>query len=571
MPKESKVEIAKRAGRHLRGTISETLGAHVSHFGGDDLTLLKFHGTYQQDDRDARRGRDEGQEKAFSFMVRVALPAGALDAEQYLALEAIADRWANGTLRVTTRQGFQFHGVLKDGLKATIAEVNHRLMTTLAACGDVSRNVMGCPAPMDDEAHAAVRAAARGIAERLRPASRAYHEIWLDGEKQVSTEREEPFYGDVYLPRKFKTGVALSTDNCVDIWSQDVGLVAAVDGRSIRGFTVLVGGGLGMTHHKADTAARLAQPLGFVAPEHAVEAVRIVAAIFRDYGNRADRRHARLKYLVAEWGMDRFRTEFESRADFPLGPAPDLTALPYHDHLGRHRQPDGRWFYGVFVQSGRIADGEHQRLKTALHEIVRRLGPGVRLTGQQNVLLTDLDDAGVKTVESILQGHGVTPPEALSASRRFSMACPALPTCGLAVAESERAMPEVLDQFEAELDALGLRDEPLTIRMTGCPNGCARPYTADIAFVGRSLGLYNVYVGGGLGGDRVVDLFRADVKFEELLEAVRPLLLRWASERTGGEGLSDFYQRLTGRTDRRTWITGREVPTAELVTLTVGS
>jgi len=571
MPKESKVEQAKREGRHLRGTISETLTADVTHFAGDDLTLLKFHGTYQQDDRDARRSRDEGAEKAFSFMVRVALPAGVLDAGQYLALEEVADRYANGTLRVTTRQGFQFHGVLKSGLKETIAEVNRRLMTTLAACGDVSRNVMGCPAPVEDEAHAAVRAAARGIAEKLRPASRAYHEIWLDGEKQVSTEEEEPFYGDVYLPRKFKTGVALSTDNCVDIWSQDVGLVAIVAGREIRGFNLLVGGGLGMTHHKADTAARLAQPLGFVEAEHAVEAVRIVAAIFRDYGNRADRRHARLKYLVAEWGIEKFGAEFESRAGFALAPAVELPALPYHDHLGRHRQPDGRWFYGVFVQSGRITDTGTHRLKSGLHEIVARFQPGVRLTGQQNVLLTDLDDAAVKATETILREHGVTPPQELSAARRFSMACPALPTCGLAVAESERAMPEILDQFEAELTALGLRDEPLTIRMTGCPNGCARPYTADIAFVGRSLGLYNVYVGGGLGGDRVVDLFRADVRVEELLDAVRPLLTRWASERWRGEGLSDFYQRLVGRPERRTSITGREEPTAELVTLAVGS
>ncbi len=571
MPRESKVEQAKRAGRHLRGTISETLAADVSHFGGDDLALLKFHGTYQQDDRDARRSREEGAEKAFSFMVRVALPGGVLGAEQYLALEQVADRYANGTLRVTTRQGFQFHGVLKGGLKATIAEVNHRLMTTLAACGDVSRNVMGCPAPVDDEAHAAVRAAARGIAEQLRPRSRAYHEIWLDGEKQVSTEDEEPFYGDVYLPRKFKAGVALSTDNCVDVWSQDVGLVALVEGRTIRGFNVLVGGGLGMTHHKADTAARLAQPLGFVEPGHAVEAVRIVAGIFRDHGNRSDRRHARLKYLVAEWGMAKFRAEFERRADFALAPAVELPTLPYHDHLGRHSQPDGRWFYGVFVQSGRITDSGEHRLKTALHEIVARFQPGVRLTGQQNVLLTDLDDAAVRAVETILRGHGVTPPQELSAARRFSMACPALPTCGLAVAESERAMPELLDRFEAELTALGLRDEPLTIRMTGCPNGCARPYTADVAFVGRSIGLYNVYVGGGLGGDRVVDLFRADVRADELLEAVRPLLVRWAAERSPGEGLSDFYQRLVGRTERRVSITGREEPTAELVALTVGS
>ncbi len=571
MPNESKVEHAKREGRHLRGTISDTLAADVTHFGGDDLTLLKFHGTYQQDDRDARRSREENTGKAFSFMVRVALPAGALDAGQYLSLEQVADRHANGTLRVTTRQGFQFHGVLKGGLKATIAEVNQRLMTTLAACGDVNRNVMGCPAPVDDEAHAAVRAAVRGIAEQLRPQSRAYHEIWLDGERQVSTEEEEPFYGDVYLPRKFKTGVALSSDNCVDIWSQDVGLVAIVEGRGIRGFNLLVGGGLGMTHHKADTAARLAQAVGFVAPEHAVEAVRAVAAIFRDYGNRADRRHARLKYLVAEWGIVRFREELERRLGFALEPAVALPPMPYHDHLGRHRQPDGRWFYGVFVQSGRITDTGAHRLKSALHRIVTLLRPGLRLTGQQNVLLTDLDDAGVKAVEAILREHGVTPPQELSATRRFSMACPALPTCGLAVAESERAMPAVLDQFEGELSALGLRDEPLTIRMTGCPNGCARPYTADIAFVGRSLGLYNVYVGGGLGGDRVVDLFRADVRMEELLDAVRPLLVRWAAERLPGEGLSDFYQRLVGRSEPRTFITGREEPTAELVALAVGS
>ena len=547
MSKESKVEAAKRQSRHLRGGIAETLQTDVGHFDGDDVTLLKFHGTYQQDDRDARKRRDENAGKAYSFMVRVALPAGALDAEQYLALEDVADRWANGTLRVTTRQGFQFHGVLKGGLKATITEVNHRLMTTLAACGDVSRNVMGCPAPVDDEAHQAVRAAANGIAERLRPASKAYHEIWLDGEKQVSTEEEEPFYGDAYLPRKFKTGVALSTDNCVDIWSQDVGLVAIANGRAIAGFNVLVGGGLGMTHHKADTTARLAEPLGFVAAEHAVEAVRIVAGIFRDHGNRADRRHARLKYLLAEWGMERFRAEFERRADFLLAPAVDLPSLPYHDHLGRHRQPDGRWFYGVFVQSGRITDTAGQRLKTALHQIVARLRPGVRLTGQQNLLLTDLDDAGAKEVETILHRHGVTPAHELSAARRFSMACPALPTCGLAVAESERAIPEVLERFEVELTALGLQDEALTIRMTGCPNGCARPYTADIAFVGRSLGLYNVYVGGGLGGDRVVDLFRADVRVDDLLDAVRPLLLRWAAERLADEGLSDFYQRLVGR------------------------
>jgi sulfite reductase (ferredoxin) len=567
---ESKVEVAKRHGRHLRGTIAETLASDRTHFGGDDVALLKFHGTYQQDDRDARRVLEAaGLEKAYSFMVRVAVPAGQISDDQYLALERIATDHGDGTLRVTTRQGFQFHGVLKGQLKPTIARINAALLTTISACGDVQRNVMGCAAPLGDADHAAVRAVAEAIALELRPQTRAYYEIWLDGERQVSTEQEEPFYRDRYLPRKFKTAVGLSTDNCVDIWAQDVGLLAVVREGRIAGFNLLVGGGLGMTHHKADTAARLAEPLGFVPTEYGVEAVRIVAAIFRDHGNRSDRRHARLKYLLAEWGTPRFREEFQRRASFTLAPAVALPPLPFHDHLGRHRQGDGRWFYGVFIQSGRIVDSGSHRLKTALHEIVTRLRPGIRLTAQQNLLITDLEPDGLETVERILQAHGVSLPTSLSAARRYSMACPALPTCGLAVAESERAIPGILDRFEAELVELGLRDAPLTIRMTGCPNGCARPYTADLAFVGRSLGLYNVYVGGGLAGDRLVDLYRADVPIEDLLDAVRPLLRRWAAERTDGEGLGDFYQRLMGLRAKRTVVTGRELPTVDLVPLEV--
>jgi sulfite reductase (ferredoxin) len=567
---ESKVEVAKRRGRHLRGTIAETLASDASHFGTDDVSLLKFHGTYQQDDRDLRRGREAaGAEKVWSFMVRVAIPAGAITGDQYLALERIADQHANGTLRVTTRQGFQFHGVLKGDLQPAIAGINRLLLTTLSACGDVQRNVMGCSAPLGDADHQAVREVAEAVAAALRPGTRAYHEIWLDGEKQHSSEPEEPFYGDRYLPRKFKTAVGLSTDNCVDIWSQDAGLLAIVADGRLQGFNLLVGGGLGMTHNKGDTTARLAQPLGFVPTEHGVEAVRLVAAIFRDHGNRSDRRHARLKYLLAEWGIDRFRDEFRRRASFPLGPAVPLAPLPFHDHLGRHRQRDGRWFYGVFVQSGRITDAAGHALRTALHEIVTRLRPGIRLTGQQNLLLTDLDLPGVETVERLLTAHGVTLPTALSAARRYSMACPALPTCGLAVAESERAIPAILDQLEAELESLGLRDAPLTVRMTGCPNGCARPYTADLAFVGRSLGLYHVYVGGGLAGDRLVDLYRADVPQDELVSSVRPLLARWAAERIGHEPLGDFYQRLMGPRARRTAVTGRELPTVDLVPLEV--
>jgi sulfite reductase (ferredoxin) len=566
---ESKVEVAKRRGQHLRGTIAETLGSAATHFADSDVHLLKFHGTYQQDDRDQRREREAaGLEKAYSFMVRVAIPAGAITAEQYLSLESIADRDGNGTLRITTRQGFQFHGVLKGDLKSTIAGINQQLLSTIAACGDVERNVMGCSAPLADADHAAVREVAAAVARDLRPASRAYHEIWLDGERQITTE-EEPFYGTQYLPRKFKSAVGLSTDNCVDIYSQDVGLLAIAGRGGIEGFNLLVGGGLGMTHNKGDTTARLAQPLGFVPLEHGVEAVRIVAAIFRDHGNRSDRRHARLKYLLAEWGIHRFRDEFQRRASFRLEPAVDLPALPFHDHLGRHRQPDGRWFYGIFVQSGRIVNSENHALKTALHELVTRLSPGIHLTGQQNILLTDLDLAELDIVEQTLRAHGVRPPQELAAVRRYSMACPALPTCGLAVAESERAIPGILDELELELTALGLRDVPVTIRMTGCPNGCARPYTADLAFVGRSLGLYNVYVGGGLAGDRLVDLYQADVPQGELLEVVRPLLHRWATERTQNEGLGDFYQRLMGLRARRTTVTGRELPMMDLIPVEV--
>ena len=564
---ESKVEVVKRNSRHLRGTIAETLAADVTHFGADDINLLKFHGTYQQDSRDERRQRSSAaEEKAYSFMIRVAIPAGAVTADQYLQLERIAVEHANGTLRVTTRQGFQFHGVLKSGLKATIAEINQQLLTTISACGDVQRNVMGCSAPLADTDHALVRQVAEAVASELRPSSRAYHEIWLDGQKQVSSEQEEPFYGDRYLPRKFKTAVGLSVDNCIDIYSQDVGLLGVVTDGRIEGFNLLVGGGLGMTHNKGDTTARLAQPLGFLSPADGVEAVLVVAAIFRDHGNRSDRRHARLKYLLAEWGIERFRDEFQRRASFQLRPPVLLPPLPFHDHLGRHRQPDGRFFYGVFIQSGRIVGS----IKDALHEIITRYRPGVRLTGQQNLLLTDLNDEQVLNVESILREHGVTPPAQLSAARRFSMACPALPTCGLAVAESERVLPDILDQFENELESLGLREVPVTIRMTGCPNGCARPYTADLAFVGRSLDLYNIYVGGSLAGDRLVDLYRADVATPDLLTALRPLLVRWASERMDSEGLGDFYQRILARPTPRAAVTGRETPTFELVQLQVG-
>lgn len=568
--KESKVEAQKRGSRHLRGTIKEVLAGPATHFDDSDANILKFHGSYQQDDRDERRSlRDTGMEKAYQFMVRVAIPGGSITADQYLALDRLADSHGNGTLRVTTRQGFQFHGVLKGALKETIASINHALLTTISACGDVERNVMACPAPLGDEAHRVLQETAREIAIQLRPASRAYYEIWLDEEELVNTQETEPFYGETYLPRKFKTGIALDTDNCVDIYSYDCGLIAIVEGGRVAGLNVVVGGGMGMTHGKADTIARLASPLGFIEPGHAVEAVKAVAAIFRDHGNRADRRHARIKYLIHEWGMDRFTEEFQRRVTFRLSPWRPLPPAAYHDHLGRHAQGDGRWFYGVFIENGRIADRDGARTKAALKEIIETHRPRVRLTPSQNILLADLTEPQIEAVVETLGRYGVKRVEELSAARRYAMACPALPTCGLAMSESERLMPSVVDAFEAELAALGMRDVPLTLRMTGCPNGCARPYTADISFVGRRPDVYHVFVGGGLGGDRVADLFAEDVATDQLVPTLRPLLTKWARERRGDESLSDYYQRLIGHPQRRQYVTGSEVATARTLSLTV--
>ncbi len=567
---ESKVEIAKKRSGKLRGTIAEVLHSEKTHFEHDDIQCLKFHGVYQYDNRDVRKERRaEGLERDYRFMIRAAIPGGVLTGAQYLRLDALADHYGFESLRITNRQGLQFHYVGKNDLSPLMAQINDDLITTLSACGDVERNVMACPAPLNDEAHATLRRTAREIAVQLRPQTRAYHEIWLDGEQQVTTQEEEPFYGDHYLPRKFKTGIALDSDNCVDAYSYDVGLIALVEDGKLLGFNVVVGGGLGMTHSRADTFAALAEPLGFVAPEHAVDTTRTVAAIFRDHGNRADRKHARLKYLLAEQGMDWFRDEFRRRVDFELAEFRPLRPIPAHDHLGWHAQGDGRFFYGVFVENGRVIDQEGRRTKTALRTLIERYQPGVVLTPHQNILLTDLNEDARNGVERLLAGHGVLPSDQLSAAKRYSMACPALPTCGLALSEAERVMPSVTDQLEAELEALGLRDEPLTVRMTGCPNGCARPYTADIAFVGKGPDNYNVYVGGRIEGDRMADLYAADVKSDEFVAVLRPLLESWAAKRRTSEGLGDYYQRLMKREEPRRRVTGAEKATREDIGLEV--
>ncbi|HEX6203697.1 MAG TPA: NADPH-dependent assimilatory sulfite reductase hemoprotein subunit [Thermoanaerobaculia bacterium] len=546
--KESRVETIKRASHGLRGTLGETLADAHPAVPDDDAQVLKFHGIYQGDDRDARRARRAtGTEARTWFMVRAKIPGGRLTAEQYLALDDLAERttW-NRSLRVTTRQGLQLHGVGKGDLRPALQAMHRALVTTLAACGDVQRNVMASPAPLADGPHRAVRDLAAAISRELAPRSGAYHEIWLDGERVDPGAEEEPFYGDTYLPRKFKVAVGLPEDGCLDLYSQDVALVALVERGRVLGYDVLAGGGLGMTHRKADTFARLASPIGSVAPEHAVGAVRVIASIFRDHGNRADRRHARLKYLLEAWGLERFRREVERRADFPLLPWVDVGRPAARELLGLHPQGDGRSFYGVAVPNGRVVDESAQRLKSALRQAVETLRPRVVLTPDQNLLLADLEPGDDERLETILAAYEVPLPRRVSPLRRLALACPALPTCGLALTEAERAMPRALAALEDELASWRLDEEPVVVRMTGCPNGCARPYTADIGIVGSGIGSYDLYVGGGAAGDRLARLWDSAVPLDELAVNLRPLLARWKAERWAGEGLGDFVERAFG-------------------------
>lgn len=563
----SKVEGYKVVSQNLRGTIDETLkDPTADHFQESDLQLLKFHGSYQQDDRDLRKPRRaEGLGKAYSFMLRITLPAGQITASQYRDLDRMADEFANGTIRLTTRQAIQYHGILKSDLRETLKQINESMMTTLAACGDVLRNVMATAAPIKNSIHEKIRETAHAIAVDLRPATKAYYEIWVDGQRTESTQNEEPFYGETYLPRKYKCGVTVQNDNQIDIYSYDAGLIGVVENDELVGWNVLAGGGLGMSHGRPNTFAQIADKIGFVAVDDGVASMRVIASIYRDFGNRADRKQARLKYLIDTMGLEEFKAEFHKRTEFEVQSWREIPAVNIQDWMGKHEQGDGKFFYGVYVENGRIKDDESIQLRTAFLKIVNELECPIVLTAQQSLLFQDLDEAGVGRVEAILKEHGIKLVEEISNARRYAMACPAMPTCGLAVAESERFAPEMITRIEDRLSELGLEDAKLTIRMTGCPNGCARPYTADIAFVGRRPEVYHLFVGGRLAGDRMADLYAADVKADDAIETLNPLLEQYAKHRKEGEGLGDFYQRVLGREENRARVTGKEVATFDEV------
>lgn len=542
-PKLSRNEGLKESDPLLTGSIVSTLDDNAAErFTDEDYEFLKFHGVYQQDDRDKRKTG-----KQYIMMVRTRFPGGVLSGKQYVACDDIATRYANNTLRITTRQDFQFHGVLKSNLRHTIKSLNEALMTTIAACGDVARNVLAPPTPAISPLVDEVLKESAKLSEVLTPRTPAYHQIWIEGQEIKPEARQafnDPLYGKNYLPRKFKAAFVIPPVNDVDIYANDVGFVVIAPEGKIEGYNLLAGGGLGMSHGNAQTFPRLADLVGFIRPEQVEAAAKAVLTIHRDFGDRTNRKHARLKYVIAERGVDWFRTEVESRAGLKIEPARPFEFTRQGDYLGWHQQHNGNWFLGLFVENGRIRDEEGYRLKTGLREVVGKFMPEVRLTAAQNLLLVDIKPENCDEITSMLAAHGVMASNPYSRTRKASMACPALPTCGLALAESERFLPDFLSQVESLLQDLRLQDEELIIRMTGCPNGCARPYLAEIAFVGKAPNKYQIYFGGNEGSTRLNRLWKDSVKTEDLIPELRQVLLRFAVERQAGERFGDFAARV---------------------------
>jgi len=539
--------------------------------------LLKTHGTYQQDDRDARAaaraagGGGKG-EKAFIFMVRTRVPGGKMTSEQMLAELDICDTLGNATLRITTRQGLQHHGIPKHSLKETIRRINECKLTTLAACGDVNRNVMCCPAPHHfDPVHVQLQALTDRLAEHFKPKTQAYYEIWLrdpasneetclqggphlqgNATLQGNPDAVEPIYGPTYLPRKFKMAVGLPGDNCVDMYANDLSLMAICENFKVTGYNVLVGGGFGVTPSAKKTFPALAQRMAFCTPDEVIGVSEAVVKVQRDYGNRADRKTARLKYLLHDRGLPWFKGKVEEYFGGPLADPNPEDVWGFDDHLGWHEQGDGRWFYGLNVENGRIKDEGDFRLKTALRVICGKFGCDLRLTSHQSILFCDLTTENRDALTQILTEHGVPLSHEISTVRRWSMACVAWPTCGLSITEAERSLPGVITQLERELAKLGLEREAFTVRMTGCPNGCARPYNSDVGLVGKSAGKYTVFLGGRLLGNRLNFVYKDSVPEEELVSTLAPTLAYFKHERGPKETFGDFCHR-KGQADLAAW------------------
>ena len=561
--KPSKVEGLKDRSNFLREPVASELLLDTTHFTEDAIQILKFHGSYQQDNRDNRL---KGQEKDYQMMLRTRSPGGYIPPELYLTLDRLADEYGNHTLRATTRQGFQLHGILKRNLKATIAAIVNSMGSTLGACGDLNRNVMAPAAPYRNKPeYEYAREYANNIADLLTPQTGAYYEIWLDGEKAISAEEnpdviaarqrngngtifhepEEPLYGKHYMPRKFKISVTVPGDNSVDLYSQDVSLVVLTNQQGeLEGFNVFAGGGLGRTHNKEETFPRIADPIGYVAKADVYDLMKAILATQRDYGDRSDRRHARMKYLIEDWGVDRFREKVESYFGKPIEPFKPLPEFKYFDFLGWHEQGDGKLFVGISIQNGRVKDDESLQLKTALRELVQTFSLPMLLTPSQDAILYDIDPAQKAQIQAVLTRCGIKGETEIDPLVRYSMACPALPTCGLATAESERAIPSILDRIRALLNKVGLEQEHFIVRMTGCPNGCARPYLAELGFVGNGPDTYQTWLGASPNQTRLAQVYLEKLHINELETAFEPIFVYFKQSRQPGESFGDFCDRV---------------------------
>ena len=562
--KVSKLEGIKERSNYLRDPLVAELAEDTTHFSGDAIQVLKFHGSYQQDNRD---NRVKGQEKDYQFMLRTRNPGGFIPPQLYLTLDRLSEEYGNQTLRVTTRQGFQIHGILKKNLKASVAAIIQNMGSTLGACGDLNRNVMAPPAPFKNRRdYQYAWEYADRIADLLTPQTGAYYEIWLDGEKAISAEedpeikaarqrngngiflkdREEPLYGEHYMPRKFKCSVTVPEDNSIDLYTQDVSLIVMLnDAGELAGFNVLAGGGLGRTHNKEETFARIADEIGYVDKEDVYDLLKAIVATQRDYGDRFNRRHARMKYLVNDWGVEKFRETVEGYFGKKLQPFKSLPPFKYKDFLGWNEQGDGKLFVGISIENGRVKDEGSFRLKSALREIAEQFSLPMRLTANHNVIICEIEPSQQLQIQQILDRHGVhTFPEAIDPLIRYSMACPALPTCGLAITESERVIPGIIERIRALLNRMELDQEQFVIRMTGCPNGCARPYMAELGFVGSAPEHYQVWLGGSPDQTRLARAYTDRMPIVELETFLEPIFAYFKQDKQSGENFGDFCDRV---------------------------
>lgn len=544
----SDVEGIKERSNLLRGTLAEVMQDRISAgIPEDDNRLMKHHGSYLQDDRDLRTERQKQKlEPAYQFMLRVRLPGGVATSDQWLMMDTLAHKYGNGTLKLTTRETFQIHGILKWNMKQTIQDIHSTMMDTIAACGDVNRNVMATSNPYQSEVHTEVHALAKQLSDDLLPKSRAYHEIWLGEEKVAGTpetEEVEPMYGPLYLPRKFKIGIAVPPSNDIDVFSQDLGFIAIIENNQLAGFNVTIGGGMGMSHGDTQTYPQLGKVIGFVTPDKVVDLAEKVITIQRDYGNRSVRKYARFKYTVDRLGLENVKAELERRLGWTLDEARDFHFDHNGDRYGWQKGIKGKWHFTMFVEGGRIVDYPEYQLMTGIREIAKVHKGDFRLTSNQNLIIGNVSAQNKKKIEALIDQYGLTEGRHHSAIRRSALACVALPTCGLAMAEAERYLPGLMDKIDEIIDENGLRDKEITIRMTGCPNGCARHALGEIGFIGKAVGKYNMYLGAAHDGSRLSKMYRENIGEEEILKELRVVLSRYANERQEGEHFGDFVIR----------------------------